>query len=127
MYVRGILQVKPDCCTASFFFFLMIRRPPRSTLFPYTTLFRSNNAGIEMDEPAHRATPDLVRRQIDVNLLGTMWGCAEAVTRFMGTGGGTIVSISSIQGIRGFPGAFAYAATKGAINAITRQLAVEYA
>src|SRR5260370_29545400 len=27
-----------------FFFFLMIRRPPRSTLFPYTTLFRSNSA-----------------------------------------------------------------------------------
>src|SRR3712207_8497678 len=26
-----------------FFFFLMIRRPPRSTLFPYTTLFRSNH------------------------------------------------------------------------------------
>src|SRR5256885_13959095 len=26
----------------TFFFFLMIRRPPRSTLFPYTTLFRSN-------------------------------------------------------------------------------------
>src|SRR2546429_9657326 len=29
----------------SFFFFLMIRRPPRSTLFPYTTLFRSRAAG----------------------------------------------------------------------------------
>src|SRR2546422_8670628 len=29
----------------SFFFFLMIRRPPRSTLFPYTTLFRSRDAG----------------------------------------------------------------------------------
>src|SRR5258708_25138561 len=28
-------------CAALFFFFLMIRRPPRSTLFPYTTLFRS--------------------------------------------------------------------------------------
>src|SRR2546427_8084314 len=28
-------------CTHSVFFFLMIRRPPRSTLFPYTTLFRS--------------------------------------------------------------------------------------
>src|SRR3989338_7005073 len=28
----------------SFFFFLMIRRPPRSTLFPYTTLFRSGNS-----------------------------------------------------------------------------------
>src|SRR5689334_25316698 len=28
-----------------FFFFLMIRRPPRSTLFPYTTLFRSRGSG----------------------------------------------------------------------------------
>src|SRR2546427_4384306 len=31
-----------------FFFFLMIRRPPRSTLFPYTTLFRSDRFGIEL-------------------------------------------------------------------------------
>src|SRR4030066_1037357 len=31
-----------------FFFFLMIRRPPRSTLFPYTTLFRSRN-GVPLD------------------------------------------------------------------------------
>src|SRR2546430_8510151 len=30
-------------CGVSFFFFLMIRRPPRSTLFPYTTLFRSGD------------------------------------------------------------------------------------
>src|SRR5258708_30091043 len=30
------------CCP---FFFLMIRRPPRSTLFPYTTLFRSGDSG----------------------------------------------------------------------------------
>src|SRR2546423_3874980 len=32
-----------------FFFFLMIRRPPRSTLFPYTTLFRSRRLGRGMD------------------------------------------------------------------------------
>src|SRR5690242_17390041 len=31
----------PSGCQLSDFFFLMIRRPPRSTLFPYTTLFRS--------------------------------------------------------------------------------------
>src|SRR5579871_7001827 len=35
------------CLHFSFFFFLMIRRPPRSTLFPYTTLFRSLRAGVE--------------------------------------------------------------------------------
>src|SRR5258706_4977239 len=37
-----------------FFFFLMIRRPPRSTLFPYTTLFRSNEKrGSALAEPTH--------------------------------------------------------------------------
>src|SRR3712207_7324120 len=38
-----------------FFFFLMIRRPPRSTLFPYTTLFRSGNAYVLnlIDTPGH--------------------------------------------------------------------------
>src|SRR3712207_8699471 len=34
-----------------FFFFLMIRRPPRSTLFPYTTLFRSLRRGRERRSP----------------------------------------------------------------------------
>src|SRR5260370_36080668 len=34
--------LSPDSlCSSLLFFFLMIRRPPRSTLFPYTTLFRS--------------------------------------------------------------------------------------
>src|SRR3989449_11145038 len=38
-----------------FFFFLMIRRPPRSTLFPYTTLFRSPRQGLPRpDRPALR-------------------------------------------------------------------------
>src|SRR2546429_7091045 len=40
-----------------FFFFLMIRRPPRSTLFPYTTLFRSRGTGcrhIRRGRSAHR-------------------------------------------------------------------------
>src|SRR5260370_7147246 len=38
----------------SLFFFLMIRRPPRSTLFPYTTLFRSQpqaSIGVRIDSP----------------------------------------------------------------------------
>src|ERR1043165_10213894 len=39
-----------------FFFFLMIRRPPRSTLFPYTTLFRSHRGGRDRwgEETAHQ-------------------------------------------------------------------------
>src|SRR5688572_33184603 len=37
----SILIAYSSCTRLSIFFFLMIRRPPRSTLFPYTTLFRS--------------------------------------------------------------------------------------
>src|SRR2546422_7377721 len=43
------------------FFFLMIRRPPRSTLFPYTTLFRSREAAE-------------LCRQLDLNFLGYVEG-----------------------------------------------------
>src|SRR5260370_20880131 len=38
-------------CLLLIFFFLMIRRPPRSTLFPYTTLFRSPSSRSERDSP----------------------------------------------------------------------------
>src|SRR5256885_6835848 len=40
-----------------FFFFLMIRRPPRSTLFPYTTLFRSTSLGAIGFGLAHLGNP----------------------------------------------------------------------
>src|SRR2546422_4631207 len=46
-------------CVFLFFFFLMIRRPPRSTLFPYTTLFRSD----------HLPTLDIVNKVVRVRRL----------------------------------------------------------
>src|SRR2546422_7241405 len=48
-----------------FFFFLMIRRPPRSTLFPYTTLFRSRQPGPRRQRHDRRrgpGQPDHARR-----------------------------------------------------------------
>src|SRR2546430_12471349 len=45
-----------------FFFFLMIRRPPRSTLFPYTTLFRSRGRILARD--AHAVRVDIDRQHI---------------------------------------------------------------
>src|SRR5215204_6859065 len=52
----------PFLSSSVFFFFLMIRRPPRSTLFPYTTLFRSGaqprrRAGGRRSLHAHRRAP----------------------------------------------------------------------
>src|SRR5436189_339575 len=54
----------------SFFFFLMIRRPPRSTLFPYTTLFRSRpwrarGPGLRRHSAPPRAALPSVRRPLD--------------------------------------------------------------
>src|SRR2546425_5480270 len=49
----------------------MIRRPPRSTLFPYTTLFRSPNHAITIDD-LRRGGADDVRRG-DIVLLRTDW------------------------------------------------------
>src|SRR5438445_3760259 len=61
LFLRFIFE-RPFSSTSIFFFFLMIRRPPRSTLFPYTTLFRSareavaanlhKRHGVEVD-PGH--------------------------------------------------------------------------
>src|SRR2546422_8184711 len=59
----------------SFFFFLMIRRPPRSTLFPYTTLFRSvhphqqpHESGLARAARADEAQP-LTRRNEELEVL----------------------------------------------------------
>src|SRR5258708_3598520 len=50
------------------FFFLMIRRPPRSTLFPYTTLFRSRDADQRLGDlffgQAHRIEERAMRRPL---------------------------------------------------------------
>src|SRR5256885_7422086 len=48
-----------------FFFFLMIRRPPRSTLFPYTTLFRSHDARRPSRRPRRRRRRRRCRRGED--------------------------------------------------------------
>src|SRR2546422_10363429 len=53
LYQASSVRVKASCmCLFVFFFFLMIRRPPRSTLFPYTTLFRSLDHGPARGQPS---------------------------------------------------------------------------
>src|SRR5471030_3475411 len=52
------------CFSCFFFFFLMIRRPPRSTLFPYTTLFRSRRSrGSARRDRGRRPSPGHARSE----------------------------------------------------------------
>jgi NAD(P)-dependent dehydrogenase (short-subunit alcohol dehydrogenase family) len=66
-------------------------------------------------------------RIIGTNLKGTWLGIREAVPHMRAAGGGRIVNISSLAGLRGVPGFAAYSSSKGGIQALTRAAAVEFA
>jgi len=86
-----------------------------------------NNAAVVGEDSVHRPDPDWVRRLIRVNIEGTYWGCSEAVQGFLEHGqGGAIVSISSLHARVAFPRWAAYESSKGAIESLTRNVAVEY-
>jgi 2-keto-3-deoxy-L-fuconate dehydrogenase len=61
-----------------------------------------------------------------VNARGTFLCCRAALPRMIGSGGGTIVNMASIAGMVGLPNRAPYCASKGAVIALTRALAVEY-
>lgn len=67
------------------------------------------------------------RQVLEVNLIGTFLTCRAALPLLRGAGGGSIVNISSVHALAGAPGQGAYAASKGAIASLTRQIAVDYA
>jgi glucose 1-dehydrogenase len=86
-----------------------------------------NNAGVtraldflDTDE----ATYD---EMLDLNMKGYFFCARRAVPLMLEAGAGSIINITSVHGYAGFPRHAAYAATKGAINAFTRELAVELA
>lgn len=86
-----------------------------------------NNAGIPgPNDPAHELAASDWDRVLAVNLRGPFFCAKHAIPRMLETGGGAIVNIASTFGMIGAHGAPAYAASKGGVIALTRQLAVEY-
>ena len=84
-----------------------------------------NNAGIWRETPALQLNAADWHQVIAVNLTAPVLLATLAARGMADRGYGRIVNITSIHGFAGFPRHTAYAATKGAINAFTRQLAVE--
>lgn len=86
-----------------------------------------NCAGVTLVQPLIEATDAIVTQLVEVNQLGTYWGCVAAVRAFLASGeSGSVVNISSIHGSHAHPGHGAYEMTKAATEALARSVAVEY-
>jgi NAD(P)-dependent dehydrogenase (short-subunit alcohol dehydrogenase family) len=85
-----------------------------------------NNAGIDWVGAAHEIDAEHIERGLRVLQLGTMYGACVAVRRMLPARAGSIVNISSIQGIAAFPRYFVYDAAKAAILMVTKSIALDY-
>ena len=84
-----------------------------------------NNAGIANAAPIEHYTVAKWNAVIAVNLTGTFLGCRAVVPAMTSAGGGSIVNISSVEGLRGSPGLHGYTAAKFGVRGLTKSLAVE--
>jgi NAD(P)-dependent dehydrogenase (short-subunit alcohol dehydrogenase family) len=85
-----------------------------------------NNAGYNIIAPIHEIDQETYDRGLSVVFGGVFWGTAVAVEHFLARGSGSIVNISSINALVAVPSFPLYAAAKGGIISLTRQVAGEY-
>ncbi len=83
-----------------------------------------NNAGVYQFEPIEAVTEAEFHREFDVNVLGPILMIQEALKHF-GPQGGSVINISSLASENPTPMSLVYAATKSAVDSITRVLARE--
>jgi 3-oxoacyl-[acyl-carrier protein] reductase len=86
-----------------------------------------NNAGIIRDNQLAALEDDDVRSVLDTNVVGVFNMARAVVPHMIVQRAGKIINLSSVSGEKGGRGQTNYAASKGAINAFTRALAVELA
>lgn len=83
-----------------------------------------NNAGVYKFAPLDENTEEEFHRQFNINVLGTLLATREAAKHF-DADGGSVINLSSVASDKGLPGSSIYAATKGAVDSVTRVLATE--
>jgi len=86
-----------------------------------------NAAGVGVRNTIEDCTLEEYRRVNDINSLGTFLGCKAAIGAMNDSGGGSIVNISSVLGLRGAAHAMAYSASKGAVRTLTKNVALHCA
>ena len=85
------------------------------------------NAGIGVAAPIETMALADWQRQQAINLDGVFLSIKHAIPALRRAGGGSIVLMSSIAGLRGAPGLAAYSATKGGVRLLAKSVALEHA
>ena len=86
-----------------------------------------NNAGIVNGSTIENFDLDRWQQILDVNLTGTFLGIQAVVEPMKAAGGGSIMNISSVEGLRGSPWAHGYVATKWGVRGLAKSAALELA
>lgn len=86
-----------------------------------------NNAGVEVAGPLVDGDEAAFDRAFDTNVKGVWRALRAEIPALVRGGGGAIVNLSSVVGLRGIAGASVYAATKFAVEGLTRSAALELA
>jgi NAD(P)-dependent dehydrogenase (short-subunit alcohol dehydrogenase family) len=85
-----------------------------------------NNAGIGSEGSITSAKLDEWRKTLEVNLIGPFMLMRAAIPHMIENGGGVIINISSLASLRAIPQGSAYCASKGGLNMLTQQAALDF-
>ncbi|HUW78358.1 MAG TPA: glucose 1-dehydrogenase [Candidatus Nanopelagicaceae bacterium] len=86
-----------------------------------------NSAGVNLPGVFHEVPNSIIDKTLDVNVKGTMYVCRAALPHMLKQGAGSIVNISSVNGLVSEPFLAVYSASKGAVVMLTRGIALDYA
>jgi NAD(P)-dependent dehydrogenase (short-subunit alcohol dehydrogenase family) len=86
-----------------------------------------NNAAICVAAPVLEMSFETWRRQVSINLDSVFLGTRASIPLIVASGGGSIVNISSVAGLKGIAGLSGYCATKGGVRLFTKAVALECA
>jgi NAD(P)-dependent dehydrogenase (short-subunit alcohol dehydrogenase family) len=86
-----------------------------------------NNAGVNIPGVLHEVSDETIDRTLNVNVKGCIYGCRAAIPHMLRQGGGSIINMSSVNGLVSEPFLAVYSASKGAIVMLTKGVALDYA
>jgi dihydroanticapsin dehydrogenase len=86
-----------------------------------------NNAAVNIPGVFHEVQDDIIDRTLAVNLKAPIYACQAAIPHMLAGGGGSIINVSSVNGVVAEPFLTMYATSKGGVVMLSRGIALDYA